>query len=114
MKNPYEHLKIDCLDDVLPVEIQQSCVVAGGTTETITIYTSQLSDGSWVYGYMVYWASGRVSSRKPTAMLGRFRSAKDAQLYAIGFMQSYATYFQASTRGELSSAEAELLQQQLF
>lgn len=113
-KNPYEYLKIDCLADVDPVEAQSTWCVTEGRDETVIIFSSPLPDGYWVYGYLVHWANGRSSVRQPTAALGRFRSQRDAKLYAIGFMFLYLDYFLIETRARLHNAEASLLQAELF
>lgn len=113
-RNRYEYLKIDCLEDVEPVEAQSTWSVTESNDETISIFTSPLADGSWVYGYMVRWANGRTSARKPTAELGRFHSQREAQLYAIGFMLLYLDYFLECTRSDLRHAEASLMQATLF
>ena len=105
-KNPYEYLKIDCLADVDPVEAQSTWCVTEGRDETIIIFSSPLPDG--------YWANGRTSVKQPTAALGRFRSQRDAKLYAIGFMFLYLDYFLIETRARLHKAEASLLQAELF
>ncbi|MBD5258441.1 MAG: hypothetical protein HDS52_07130 [Barnesiella sp.] len=113
-KNRYEHLKIDCLEDVTSVPPQSTWYVTHGRKETIAIYTTQLDDGLWVYGYQVYWASGKVSEQRPTAAPGKFRSQREASLYAIGFMLLYLDYFLAETREDIMSAEATLMQPELF
>lgn len=113
-KNRYEYLKIDCLEDVEPVETQSTWCVTEGRDEIIKISTSPLPDGYWVYGYLVHWANGRTSVRQPTAALGRFRSQREAKLYAIGFMFLYLDYFLIETRARLHNAEASLLQAELF
>lgn len=113
-KNRYEYLKIDCLADVDPVEAQSAWRVTEGRVETVIIFSSPLTDGSWVYGYIVYWANGRTSVQKPTAAHGRFHSQREAQLYAIGFMLMYSDYFREETRADLRRAEASLMQAELF
>lgn len=112
--NPYAALKSDCLADVEPVEAQSVWTLTDSRDESVTIFTSVLPDGAWVYGYLVQWANGRVSSQKPTAELGRFRSQRDAKLYAVGFMLSYLDYFTEATRGAIKSAELSLQQTNLF
>lgn len=113
-KNPYESLKIDCLADVEPVEAESCWTVTDDNTESVKILTSLLPDGAWVYGYSVYWANGSSSIRQPTAANGRFRSQRDAQLYALGFMLAFARYFTDNSRAALRSAEASLSQTELF
>lgn len=113
-KNRYEYLKTDCLADVDPVEAQSTWCVTEGRDETVTIFSSPLPDGSWVYGYLVHWANGRTSVQQPTAALGRFRSQREAKLYAIGFMLLYLDYFREETRADLRRGEAALMQAELF
>ena len=113
-KNRYESLKIDCLEDVEPVEALSSWSVTEGRDETVTIFSSPLPDNTWVYGYLVHWANGRTSVQQPTASLGKFRTQRDAKLYAIGFMLIYLEYFLEETRASLCNAEASLLQAELF
>lgn len=113
-KNPYEYLKTDCLADVEPVEAQSTWCVTEGRGESVTILSSLLPDGSWVYGYLVHWANGRMSVQQPSATLGRFRSQREAKLYAIGFMLLYLDFFQEETRTALRRGEASLIQPELF
>lgn len=113
-RNPYEYLKTDCLVDVDPVEAQSTWCVTSGRAESVIIYSSPLPDGSWVYGYLVQWANGRASSQQPTASLGRFRTQREAKLYAIGFMLLFQPYFREETRADLHRAEASLIQPELF
>ena len=113
-RNRYEYLKIDCLEDVEPVEATASWSVTDARHETITITTALLPDGSWVYGYIVLWANGGASRQLPSAARGKFRSQRDAKLHAIGFMKIYLSYFTQDTCEALRKAEAQLLQGQLF
>lgn len=113
-KNPYECLKSDCLADVDPVEAQSTWRVTEGRDETVTIFSSLLPDGAWVYGYLVHWANGRTSVQQPTATLGLFRTQREAKLYAIGFMLLYLDYFLEETRADLRRGETSLLQAELF
>lgn len=113
-KNRYESLKIDCLADVEPVDVQSSWYVADSRDEQIAILTSLLPDGSWVYGYTVYWKNGRVSTCRTTAKNGLFQTQREAQLYAIGFMLMFLEYFTEETRAALRRGEDSLLQASLF
>lgn len=112
--NPYDYLKIDCLEDVEPVEATSSWTVTDSRAETITITSALLPDGFWVYGYIVHWGVGGVSTKGPTAELGKFRTQREAKLHAIGFMKLYLPSFIPETRDALRMAEAQLLQGQLF
>lgn len=114
MRNDYDSLKIDCLEDVEPVEATASWTITEPRSETITITTALLPDGFWVHGYTVYWCKGGSSIKKPTAALGKFRSQRDAELYAIGFMKMYLEYFTPETRYAIRIAEHSLSQTQLF
>ena len=113
-KNPYEYLKVDCLADVEPVEAQATWRVTESRDETITIFSSPLESGLWVYGYLVHWANGRTSVHKPSASLGLFRTQREAKLYAIGFMLLYSDYFLEQTRADLRRGEVSLMQCELF
>lgn len=114
LKNKYEHLRVDCLEDVNPVEATSSWTITDCRRETITITSALLPDGAWVYGYIVYWAKGGSSSKSPTAELGKFRTQRDAKLHAIGFMLIYLSYFLPETQSSILEAESSLLQTQLF
>ena len=113
-KNPYEYLKVDCLADVEPVEPQSTWIITDSDNERITIYTSQLDSGYWVYGYMVNWARNRISTQTPTASLGLFNSQREAKLYAVGFFKLYLDYFLDETKESIRLAETSLLQASLF
>lgn len=108
--NPYSYLKIDDDFDASPLEVQNTWVVDNSSDDIVTLFTSEASDGSWVYGYHVTWKDGRVSHKVPTAALGRFRSEREAKLYAVGFMLSFKDYFCESTVSALRRGEAELQQ----
>lgn len=113
-RNRYGHLRIDFLDDAAPIEIQHTWTLTESREERISIYTSELPDNHWVYGYMVYWKNGRVSNSRPSAENGLFRSQRDAKLFAVGFMLMYLEYFTPETQSSLLSAESSLLQASLF
>ncbi len=113
-QNQYDCLKIDCLEDVEPVEATAFWNVTDSRKETITITSALLPDGFWVYGYIVYWNKGGTSSKRPTAENGKFRTQREAKLHAIGFMKMYLSYFIQDTRDALRIAETNLLQGQLF
>lgn len=113
-RNQYDFLKIDCLEDVEPVEATASWTITDSRTESITITNALLPDGFWVYGYVVYWGKGGVSSQKPTAEFGKFRTQREAKLHAVGFLKIYCSAFIQETRDALRRAESSLLQGQLF
>ncbi len=113
-KNPYESLKTPCLDDVKPVPAQSSMTVTSVRDETIIIHTALLPDGSWVYGYAVYWKNGRRSYNPTSAENGSFKSQREAQLYAIGFMSLYLPFFTEESRQAIRKAEKHLVQSELF
>lgn len=113
-QNQYDYLKHDCLEDVEPVEATASWTVTDSSAETIIITTALLPDGTWVYGYIVYWGKGGSSAKLPTAEHGKFRTQREAKLHAIGFMKMYLSYFIQDTRDALRIAESSLLQAKLF
>lgn len=114
LKNKYEYLKIDCLEDVDPVEETSSWTITESRHESITITTAMQPDGFWIYGYVVYWGKGGVSSKLPTAEHGHFRSQREARLHAIGFMLVYLSHFRPETQDAVLSAEQSLMQVPLF
>lgn len=114
LKNKYEYLKTDCLDDAEPLEPSESWTVTASRSERINITLAQTSDGAWVYGYDVFWARGVFSTRSPSSELGLFFSSRHAKLHAIGFMLVYLEHFQPETQISLHKAEKALIQLQLF
>ena len=112
--NQYDFLKIDCLDDVDPVEATASWTVTDSRDEIVTITSAPLPDGSWGYGYVVHWLKGDLSAKGPTPELGKFRTQREAKLHAVGFLKMYLPYFTPDTREALRRAETSLLQSQLF
>lgn len=114
LKNKYEYLKTDCLDDAEPLDPSESWTVTESRSERITITLARHSGGTWVYGYDVYWARGGVSTRKPSAGMGLYQSSREAKLHAIGFMLVYLEHFQPETQMSLREAEKSLIQLQLF
>lgn len=112
--NPYANLRLDCLRDAMPVEAQHSWLITSCPDERITLYTAMTDEGLWLYGYEVWWARQRLSTQKPSAALGMFRSQREAQLYAIGFLGVYLDYFIEETRNAIRDAEAKLQQASLF
>lgn len=113
-RNQYDYLKIDCLEDVKPVEATATWTITDSQSERITITSALLPDGYWVYGYSVYWAKGGTSVKGPTAELGKFRTQREAKLHAVGFMKIYINFFLPDTRDALRIAESSLLQDHLF
>ena len=113
-QNPYDHLRISGPENIAPVEATACWTVTESRSETISITTALLPDGGWVYGYIVYWAKGGTSTKLPSAERGKFRTQREAKLHAIGFMKTYLPYFTQDTRDDLRSAEASLLQANLF
>lgn len=113
-QNQYDYLKTDCLDDVDPVEATELWTITESRCETITISLAPISDGAWVYGYLVYWANGGISSKQPSAENGKFRNMREAKLHAIGFMKIYLSHFLPDTQVAIRRAETDLLQGQLF
>lgn len=96
-------------DDPAPVDAQATWDICPGT-ELVRISTAMLPDGTWVYGYYVYWLNGRTSVHRPDPNLGLFATQRDAQLYAIGFMLMYESYFSADTVAALRKNEFLLCQ----
>lgn len=115
-KNPYEYLKQEFLGEVSPVEQPdaKACTIIGSDGESITLLTGQLRSGEYVYGYDVRWANGRRSSLPVEPHDGVFRSEREALLYIVGFMLSFAEYFNEGTRNSLRDKEKQLLQIPLF
>lgn len=114
LQNQYDYLKIDCFEDVKPVEATSFWTVTDSRRETITITTAVLPEGLWVYGYTVCWAKGGTSAMQPTPENGKFRSQREAKLHAIGFMKIYLSYFLPETQDSILSAEKNVLQARLF
>lgn len=113
-KNPYESLKLDCLENAEPVDAQSTWTLTESRDEVVTIFTSLMASGRWVFGYLVNWANGRTSVMQPSPALGLFSSQREAKLYAVGFMLIYLSFFTMETRTCLHRAEASLIQSELF
>lgn len=112
--NPYNHLRIECHDDVAPVEATSLWPVSAGKAEQITITSALLSEGLWVYGYVVHWARGGISAKDPIAEHGKFRTQREAKLHAVGFMKAYLPHFLPDTQADILAAERSLQQDSLF
>lgn len=113
-QNPYEALKVDSVGDATTVEAQFSRTVTDDADEKVMLLLAHLPDGLWAYGYRVYWRNGRISLHEPSAALGRFRSQREALLYAVGFMLMFTEYFTPATCEALRRAQGALSQTQLF
>lgn len=113
MANKYDSLKIDCLEDVAPVNASSSWTITDSRTETITITGAILPDGYFVYGYAVYWADGRTSASLPSAERGKFRTQREASLHALGFLSQFLPYFTPESRNDILHAERSLAQDHL-
>ena len=87
--------------DLLP---KNEVPLSGKPAEIITIFTA-VECGRWAWGYRVCWANGRTSFCNPSFRSGVFRSERDAILYGIGYMKSYAEYFQHDTVDNIRAAE---------
>jgi hypothetical protein len=70
--------------------------------------------GKFVQGYSVFWANGRSSMQQPSLVNGYFRSATDAMLFTLGFMQQYLTYFLPETAEAIKQKIKVLSQSTLF
>lgn len=108
--NRYDSLRIDCLEDAVPVSPQSFWTITDSRSETITITTALLPDGSYVYGYIVYWAKGTTSTKSPSTANGKFRNKRDAQLHAVGFFMIYLEHFLPETRSSIIKAQSHLSQ----
>lgn len=113
-ENPYERLKIDSITGAAPIEAQATWTITESREERITILTSVLEDGRWVYGYAVYWRGGGQSELRPSAANGLFGSQREAQLYAVGFMRQFLPYFMTGTQEAIKAAERKRMQGELF
>lgn len=113
-KNPYEHLRLDVLSDYEAVPAQSAYTVTKDREETVSILAAVLPDGYWCYGYTVYWRNGRCSHANPDPSLGLFATQREAQLYALGFMSLFASYFTEATNLAILQAVAEKSQASLF
>lgn len=113
-KNPYEYLKLDALCDHEPIPAQSTWTITEEKEETVSIHASVLDDGNWCYGYTVYWKNGRHSHIDPDPSKGLFASQREAQLYALGFMSLYASYFTEATNVAIIQAVGEKSQATLF
>lgn len=112
--NPYESLRLDRLpemDEGGRVVPENQWIITTEPDERINIYTNQMPDGTWVWGYYVDWANGRVSMRQPDDHIGRFASQREARLYGIGYMRAFIGYFRPETQEAILAAEKTLLQQ---
>lgn len=105
--NPYEYLKLDAICDSETVPAQSTYTITQEKDETVAILASVLPDGHWCYGYSVYWKNGRHSHVNPDPSLGLFATQREAQLYALGFMSLYASYFTEATNEAILQAVNE-------
>lgn len=112
--NKYDFLKIDCLEDVEPVDATSVWPLTDSRRENVSITSALLPDGYWVYGYKVYWAKGGESVKLPTAASGKFRTQREAYLHAIGFLLCYLEHFLPETQDAIHTAEKGLLHLGLF
>ena len=106
-ENQYEYLKSELpfpsagAPDLLP---QNEIPLSKHPAEIVTIFTAE-ECGRWAWGYRVCWANGQTSYRNPSFSIGVFTSEHNAILYGIGFMKSYAEYFQSDTVDNIRAAE---------
>ncbi len=113
-KNPYECLKLDELCETEPIPAQSSWTITDDKAESVSILASVLDNGLWCYGYSVFWKNGRHSYCNPDPAKGLFHSQREAQLYALGFMSLYSSYFTEETNIALLKAVGEKSQGELF
>lgn len=113
-KNPYEYLKLDAVCTHVLIPAQSTWTITEDRAETVSILTSVLDDGRWCYGYSVYWKNGRHSHCNPDPSKGLFQSKREAQLYALGFMSLYTSYFTEETNVAILKAVGEKSQAELF
>lgn len=104
-ENQYEYLKLSlALEDVPDMLPGNEIPLSKKPAEIVTIFTAA-AYGRWAWGYRVCWANGMTSYRNPSFSIGVFISEHDAILYGIGFMKSYAEYFQSDTIDNIRAAE---------
>ncbi len=102
--NKYESLKQRVIDDAPDLLPGIEYPISKRPAESVAIIISSAGDW-WTWGYSVYWANGQSSYRNPSFRIGVFLSERDAILYAIGFMLSYAEYFLPDTLANIKAAE---------
>ncbi len=103
-ENKYESLKLRIIDDAPELRPEHETHLSKHPAESVSIFTSSSAD-CWAWGYIVYWANGHSSHRLPSFCIGVFRTERDAILYGIGFMLSYAEYFKPETVENIKAAE---------
>lgn len=103
-ENKYELVKVSVYPSAKDLPTRNEIPLSKHPAESVTILTAE-DDEEWAWGYRVCWANGKTSCRNPTFRIGVFNSERTAILYAIGFMLSYADYFQPDTVNNIKAAE---------
>ncbi len=112
-ENKYETLKWKTWPDAKDLPPEKEVPLSKHPAEVVTIIIASIPQGGWAWGYRVCWANGQTSYRNPTFREGVFTSERDAILYGIGYMLSYADYFQLDTVQNIKAAERRYIKTSL-
>lgn len=111
MTNEFQSLlHIDDSGDFQLLTAFETNRITSNDDEIIDIYYAEAAPGKWCHGYRVYWANGRQSYLTPSPANGWFASAREAQLYVLGFMNNYRQFFLPVSQSALTLAMNKLLQ----
>ncbi len=103
--NKYERLKWKDWPEAPDLPQEKEVPLSKHPAELVTLMISTTPQGGWAWGYRVCWANGHTSYCNPTFRNGVFMEEREAILYGIGFMLSYAEYFQRETVENIKAAE---------
>lgn len=113
-RNAYEHLRMPEVAAVVNKEITQSITIYDSSTESVQLYISEISPGKWSLGYWILFENGKTADKMPGDLVGWFKTAQDAQLYFLGYMNQYREYFSEDCIYEVKKQILSLIQQTLF
>lgn len=113
-RNEFEYLRIPEIHVVLNANITESILLYNASHESVTLHISEVAPKQWAIGYQIYFENGRIAEKKPGDLAGWFKSAKDAELYFLGYMLQYSDCFTDSCIYEIKKRILKLIQPDLF
>lgn len=113
--NYFEHLRNPGIEDYSEPKTYplDKIVVFDNRVEQIEIYTTSHGD-RWAVGYNIRFADGRSAYNLPSFERGWFSSQRNAVLYFLGYLKTYANMFTPDAIAEVERLIPEYSQQRMF
>lgn len=113
--NHYENLRHEGVEDYADVRTYpiETFTVFDNRVEQIEILTTSHAN-RWAVGYKIRFADGRSVYNLPSFERGWFDSQRNAILYFLGYIKTYASMFTPEAIDEVDRVIPQYAQQSLF